>query len=301
MALFVYRRADGLPRTLDCLRANGVATLHVFSDGPADAAAAEGVAAVRELVRAIDWAAVSIVEQPRNIGLSASIRAGLDVVFVSHRRVIVVEDDVCVAPEFCAYATAALRAYEQEPRVAGITGLRYPFSREPLRDYPFDAFMAPRFSSWGWATWKDRWERFEFDHAVLRRRLRASSGLRARRAGADMPWMIHAAITEESMGGSWDVTCAANMLLDGQYFVTPTWNMVENSGLLEGTHQTGQAPAWTLAWESEQRPDLAALRFPPVVEDERVLRAYRRFFALGRRQAVLAALPRLRHALTPRR
>jgi hypothetical protein len=297
VALFVYRRHEVLPRTLQCLREAGVDALYVFSDGPADASARADVARVRELIAAIDWVAPLVTASARNLGLSASIRAGLDAVFARHSRAIVVEDDVCVAPEFCAYAKAALHAYEREPRVAGITGLRYPFSREPLRGYPFDAFMSPRFSSWGWATWGDRWERFEFDHAVLRRRLGARSDLRPRRAGADMPWMIRAAIEEESIGGAWDVACAASMLLNGQYFVTPTWNMVENSGLSAGTHDTGRPPAWTLAWERPFRPDIAALRFPPVAEDARVLRAYRRFFALGPRQAVIAALPRLRRAV----
>ncbi|HEX4034144.1 MAG TPA: hypothetical protein VHX66_06855 [Solirubrobacteraceae bacterium] len=296
VALFVYRRHELLPRTLRCLRDSGVDALYVFSDGPADASAQADVGRVRELIAAIDWIAPSVSASERNLGLSASIRAGLDTVFASHPRAIVIEDDVCVAPEFCAYAKAALETYEREPQVAGITGLRYPFSRRALRGYRFDAFMSPRFCSWSWATWGDRWERFEFDHEVLRRRLRARAGLRLTRAGADMPWMIRAAIEDESMGGSWDVDCAASMLLDDQYFVTPTWNMVENSGLSEGTHDTGRPPAWKLAWEPEYRPDLGALRLPPVAEDERVLRAYRRFFALGPRRAVMAALPRLRSA-----
>jgi hypothetical protein len=294
VALFVYRRHEILPRTLRCLRDGGVDALYVFSDGPADASARADVLRVRELVGAIDWIAPQISARERNLGLSASIRTGLDSVFSHHRRAIVIEDDVCVAPEFCAYAKAALDAYEHEPRVAGITGLRYPFSRSPLRDYPFDAFMSPRFCSWSWATWADRWERFEFDHDVLRRRLRARGDLRPRRAGADMSWMIHAAIEDESMSGSWDVDCAASMLLDDQYFLTPTWNMVENSGLGTGTHDTGRPPAWTLAWEPQHRPDLRALRLPPVAEDERVLRAYRRFFSFGPRRRMIAALSRRR-------
>ena len=275
-------------------------TLYVFSDGPADASAQADVARVRELIAAIDWITPSVTASERNLGLSASIRAGLDTVFARHSRAIVVEDDVCVAPGFYAYAKAALHAYEHEPRVAGITGLRYPFSRKPLRSYPFDAFMSPRFCSWSWATWGDRWERFEFDHETLRRRLRARGDLRPDRAGADMPWMIRAAIEDESMGGSWDVDCAASMLLDDQYFVTPTWNMVENSGLSEGTHHAGSPPRWTLAWETAHRPDLGGLRLPPVAEDERVLRAYRRFFSLGPRRAMIAALPRLRRAAARR-
>jgi hypothetical protein len=298
VALFVYRRHQQLPRTLECLRRSGAGKLYVFSDGPAAPAVAEDVEAVRALLRAVDWTETVIVERPQNIGLSASIRAGLDSVFAEHARAIVIEDDVCVAPEFCAFARAALEHYEGEERVAGVTGLRYPFARAPLDRYPFDVFMSPRFSSWGWATWRDRWRAFSFDHDELRRELAARCDVHPERAGADMPWLIREAVVEESLGGSWDVDCAANMLLRGQYFVTAAWNMVENSGQLEGTHGSERAPKWTLAWEGEHAPaDGAPARFAPVAEDEHILEAYRAFFAPGPRQVLAASLARLRSAL----
>lgn len=297
VALFVYRRHEQLRSTLACLRDSGLKQLYVFSDGPRDAEAANDVAQVRALVSALDWIEPVTLAQPENLGLSQSIRAGLDLLFERHATAVVVEDDVCVAPEFYEYACRALAHYADADRVAGITGLRYPFSRRALDDYPFDVFLSPRFSSWAWATWKDRWQRFVFDHTALRAQLAARPDLRPERAGADMRWMIEQAVVEESLTGAWDVSCAANMLLHDLYFVTPTWNMVENGGLLEGTHQTGQGPAWSLLWEPEHRPQLDALRFPPVAEDERVLQAYVKFFALSRRQTLITAIGRLRHAV----
>jgi len=266
----------------------------VFSDGPRDEEAAGDVAAVRALISSLDWIEPVTVAHDENLGLSESIRCGLDRLFETHESAIVIEDDVCVAPEFYDYARLALAHYRDADRVAGITGLRYPFDRGAFAGYDYDMFLSPRFSSWAWATWRDRWHSFTFDLAQLRGQLAARKDLRPERAGADMPWLIEHAVVEEVLAGSWDVVCAANMLLHGQYFVTPSWNMVENSGLLEGTHQTGEAPAWTLAWEPDHRPALEALRFAPVAEDAKVLRSYRKFFARSRGQALLAAVGRLR-------
>ncbi len=294
VALFVYARHALLPRTLDCLRRNGVATLYVFSDGAAEPGVEEDVERVRRIVAAVDWAETVIVERETNLGLSTSICTGLDAVFADHTQAIVIEDDVCVAPEFCEYARLALRHYEHEAQIAGITGLRYPFRRAALAGYPFDVFMSPRFSSWGWATWRDRWQRFSFDFAELRERLSARANLHLERAGADMPWMIEEAIVRQKLTGAWDVACAANMLLDDKYFVTPTWNMVESSGFIDGTHHTGKAPAWTLAWEPQHKAELDAIRFAPAIDDSRVLKAYSKFFAPPRRQALLGTLARLR-------
>lgn len=296
VALFVYRRCAPLHRTLDCLRASGAGRLYVFSDAAAGPEAQDDVAAVRALVAAIDWTDTIVVERPRNLGLSASIRDGLDSVFAAHESVMVIEDDVCVAPEFCRYAQAALDAYRDEPRVAGVTGLRYPFARDALERYPYDVFMSPRFSSWGWASWRDRWASFSFDGVALRNALaERGAELQAARAGADMPWLIENAIVRESLGGSWDVACAANMLLRDQWFVTPAWNMVENSGIVEGTHGSRRAPGWRLEWETERRPaDLGSMRFPPAAEEPGVLRDYRAFFEPGLRQRAVAALSGLR-------
>jgi hypothetical protein len=276
VALFVYRRHDLLPRTLQCLREAGVDALYVFSDGAPDEAAATDVERVREHIAAIDWIAPVLIERERNVGLSESIRTGLDWLFERHDRAIVVEDDICVAREFTDYARQALEHYRDAPAVAGLTGLRLPFGRRAFDGYPYDVFQSPRFSSWGWATWGDRWRAFCFDPAELRREIEAATSFDPERAGADVPGMIEAAILKETLHGSWDVVCNANMLLRGQYFVTPTWNMIENTGLARGTH-SDRAPRWELHWEPQHRPT-REIRFAPVEESEVVLSAYRRFF-----------------------
>ena len=294
MALFVYRRHRQLERTLACLRDAGVERLYVFSDGPADHAAVADVERVRALLDAIDWAETAIFARGENLGLSESIRSGLDHIFERHGTAIVIEDDVCVAPEFCGYAARALDHYRGQDQIAGITGLRLPFDRRALRDYPYDVFLAPRFSSWGWATWRERWREFSFDAGELRRRIAADAGFRPDRAGVDLAPMIHDAVLAETLGGSWDVTIAANMLLRRSWFVTPTWNMVENGGLEEGTHAAGPTTL-RLTWERDRSPSIEELRFAPILADERVLRAYRRFFtraaggALGQLRASTAS------------
>jgi hypothetical protein len=276
VALFAHRRPDVLTETLACLRAAGIGKLYVFSDGARGPSDEEGVERVREVIRAIDWTETQIVEREENRGLSTSIRSGLDLVFESHEAAVAIEDDIQVAPEFYRYACAGLEHYARSPRIAGVTGLRLPFATAVLDDYPYDVFLSPRFSSWGWATWRDRWRAFDFDAGSLRGRI-AASGARLSRAGADVPRMIDEAVVEETLGGAWDVFCAANMLVAGQSFITPVWNMVRYAGYGEGTHHTGD-PGWDLRWEDEWRPaQVSEIRFCPEEIDEHLLAAYLRF------------------------
>ncbi len=275
VALFVHRRHELLQRTLDCLRANGIGKLYVFSDGPRNEGEARGVERVRETIAKIDWTETVIVARTENMGLSQSIRSGLGQLFADHEAAVVVEDDVCVAPEFYGYACRALSHYRRDQRVAGITGYRVPFVRSALDQYPFDVFMSPRFSSWGWATWRDRWSSFSFDLGFLRNELEVADHVHPERAGYDLPALIHEAVVTETLGGAWDVVCNTNMLLRGQYFVMPAWNMVENTGFDDGTHFSGPPP-WQLSWEGDHRP-ADPIRFAPVEESEAILRDYLRF------------------------
>jgi hypothetical protein len=228
---------------------------------------------VREMVRGIEWASVELVERDRNLGLSESIVSGLSEVFERHDRAVVIEDDVCVAPEFGAFVAEALERYAAEPRVAGVTALRLPFPPGRLDESGSDAFFLPRFFAWGWATWGRGWRSLDFDRERLLRRLRESPHVRLERGGPDVPYMIRRALVEESLGGSWDVFASTSMLLDDLLFLVPGWNMAENVGFAEGTHP--QAPPWRLRWEPERAPRGRPVRLPPVEVDEAVLRSFR--------------------------
>jgi hypothetical protein len=284
VALFVHTRPELLDRTLECLRLTGAELLYVFSDGPRDPAERVKVDAVRERVRAIGWTEPVVIERETNLGLSDSIRRGLEDLFKRHDRVVIIEDDICVAPGFMPFVARCLAHYEDDSRVAGVTGLRLPFDRACFAHYAFDAFATPRFHSWGWATWRRGWETFDFDADRLERRLRAAR-VRAADAGADLAALVDAAVLRRQLEGAWDVFCAASMLVNRQAFIAPVWNLVENTGFASGTHFSSPPP-WTLAWE--QPPDRFAgePRLPPPVVDERILRAWKAF-AAGPRPSLL--------------
>ena len=270
VALFVYNRPELLRGTLDCLRNAGFRRLEVFADGARTEADAARVEEVRSVVAHVDWADVNLVARDRNLGLSESIRTGLDAAFERHDALVVMEDDVWVAPEFGSYVTAALAAYAEEERVAGVTGTRMPFARRAVAAYPYDAFMLPRFFPLAWATWRRAWQTFELDHGRLLDRLRAESP-RLDVAGVDLPYMTRNVLIRRSLHGAWDVCAAASVVLNDQYFLVPAWNMVENPGISSGTHPN--RPRWRLRWETELRRE-PPYRFPPVELEPRIHRSW---------------------------
>jgi SAM-dependent methyltransferase len=265
VALFVYNRPVQVRRVLESLRRNDISTLYIFSDGPKGPADTRAVNEVRELVRSIRWISPEVVERPVNHGIRASMLLGLELVFSREDRVIVIEDDVSVAPEFCAFMNVCLDRYDDSDRIAGVTGLRYPFDREVFRDYPYDVFLSPRFSSWSWGTWKRWWETIDFSHESAVRWLATAADGELRVAGPDVPAMARYLAEGGAQWGATtaDVCSLIHMIRNHQFFVCPTWNMVENLGFSEGTHVSSRASqSWSLEWETKDDFAPETLRLP---------------------------------------
>jgi SAM-dependent methyltransferase len=264
VAFFVYNRPAQVERVLESLRQNNVSKLFIFSDGPKEPADTQGVSEVRKLIRSIRWTSPEIVERPVNHGIRESMLLGLELVFSKADRVIVIEDDVSVAPEFCAFMNACLDRYHDTGRIAGVTGLRYPFDRDAFRDYPYDVFLSPRFSSWGWGTWKRWWETIDFNHERAESWLESTSDDELSVAGPDIPAMARYLAEGGSRWGATtaDVYSLLHMIRNRQLFVCPIWNMVENLGFSEGTHASRSQQSWSLEWETKDDFAPETLRFP---------------------------------------
>jgi len=76
---------------------------------------------VREFVRGVKgFARVTLVERDCNWGLARNIIDGVTTQVKAYGRVIVLEDDLVVAPHFLRFMNEALDCYEDEPQVGHI-------------------------------------------------------------------------------------------------------------------------------------------------------------------------------------
>ena len=157
--LFVYNRPEHLKRCVQSLLNNRLATdsdLYIFSDAQKTEADKLSVNQVRAFIREIvGFRNVSIIERESNWGLARSIIDGVTAMIDKYGKVIVVEDDLVVAPFFLQFMNDALMIYEDEPRVGHIQACD--FTQDP--NLP-DTFLIKWTGSWGWATWQRAWKHF---------------------------------------------------------------------------------------------------------------------------------------------
>ena len=97
--------------------------LHVFIDGPRTEKESFVIDEVAQLMHDLPFRSVQVHRATDNRGLFASITGGVSKLLQDHSRIIVLEDDLVVHPDFLRYMDDALDRYETEPRVGCIHGL----------------------------------------------------------------------------------------------------------------------------------------------------------------------------------
>lgn len=230
VALFAYRRRDHLARTLDSLAACPQARdtdLYVFADGARGEADAEDVRHVRLLLNdVIGFRSVTVVPRDVNMGLAANVIDGVGRVLSEHDRIIVVEDDMVVSPDFLSYMNQGLTMYESEPRVVSIHGYVY-----PTRGHLPDTFFLRGADCWGWATWRRGWAAFDADGAALLRRIEDAGLEREFDFDGSFPYTSMLRDQVAGVTDSWAIRWYASAFLADLLTLYPGSSLVVNIGL----------------------------------------------------------------------
>lgn len=164
--LFVYNRPEHVRRNIQALLKNELAAeseLFIYSDAAKDETSQAAVKEVRTFIRSIQgFKKITIIERAENWGLARSIIDGVTTLINRYGRVIVLEDDLVVAPHFLQFMNDALETYRDEERVGHIQACD--FTHDPSLP---DTFLIKWTGSWGWGTWDRAWKHFNADGKVL--------------------------------------------------------------------------------------------------------------------------------------
>jgi len=165
IVLFVYNRPSHTKLTVEALLKNSLeakSMMFIYSDGYKNDTDAPGVAQVRNYIHEIrGFNKVEIIERKKNLGLAKSVISGVSEILNYYDKVIVVEDDVITVPSFLTFMNNSLEYYQPDNKIFSVSGYRYPIKIPGT--YNKDVFISKRSSSWGWATWKDRWEKVDWE------------------------------------------------------------------------------------------------------------------------------------------
>lgn len=243
IALFVYNRPAHTREAIEALRKCELAKqsdLFIFSDAARTDKDAHAVSGVRQYIRNIDgFKSVSITERDTNFGLANSIIDGVTSVINAYGRIIVLEDDLIVAPGFLEFMNDALDKYESQSSVVQVSGYMFPVTV----DIDEDALFLPMTTSWGWATWKRAWQLFDPD-AKGYASLKNDSTLR-KRFNLDGAFDYFSMLEDQLVGrvNSWAIRWYLATFLCNGLTLYPRQSLVSNIGFDgSGTHCGASTP-----------------------------------------------------------
>ena len=166
--LFVYNRLDSTKKTVDALKNNLLAKesdLIIYSDGVNYIEETEkSVETIRNYIKTITgFKNIKIIERKYNHGLYMNITSGVKEVIQIYGKAIIVEDDIVTSKYFLTYMNDSLNYYKTNNKIYSVCGFQWNIKTESK------VFGLNHFNCHGWATWEDRWDKFEHDNKYLYR------------------------------------------------------------------------------------------------------------------------------------
>lgn len=231
IVIFAYNRLDGLHKLIESLHKNKyseLSELYVFIDGYKECKVndKEKVIAVQNYVIQISgFKSFNYYFSKKNNGLANSIINGVTEVIEKHGKVIVLEDDLVVSKNFLAYMNMGLNVYEKEKKVFSICG--YTNKVHLPKDYKYNTYLCTRSSSWGWATWKDRWRSVDWELNDWDKYKKMGHKFN-KWGGSDCFSMLCS--VKEGWGNSWAIRFVFFQFLQNKLSLFPVVSQVKNNG-----------------------------------------------------------------------
>ena len=166
--LFTYNRSWHTEQVIEGLKHNTVLPqkLFIFQDGLCQGEDVCEWNHVNSLIQNIDWCEKEIIVSEHNKGLADSIISGINYVFQEYDAIIVLEDDCVPTADFLNFMNQCLEKYRDMTKIYSVSGYAWPIE---LPEASEDIYFCGRMSSWGWGTWKERWNLYERDYTILRK------------------------------------------------------------------------------------------------------------------------------------
>lgn len=225
-----FNRPDLLAEVLAAVAAHGPRALYFYCDGPRKGIELDHglVQETRDLVNQFRWdCEVHTNFQETNQGLRKSMVSAIDWVFSFEDKAIVLEDDCLPSSGFFPFMERFLQTYERDSRVWGVTGSNA--AAVKVGSSESITFVSTALI-WGWATWADRWQKYDRDLSVYRDLSdKSSSKWRDIEDFHVLDWRLRVLLQTDA-SFSWASQWAWTVVYYGGLWAVPNRNMIANLG-----------------------------------------------------------------------
>jgi hypothetical protein len=281
IAFFCFNRADKTRAFLEALSQNDLAAeseLFIFCDGPRNIRDLPKVKEVHAVIDKISgFKKVHVTKREINYGVKNSIVGGISEVLKNYEKIIIVEDDILCAKSFLRFINEGLDFYRDEKNVWCITGFNYPKKMLNFpQNYAEDIFfLKARNSAWGWGTWRDRFQKIDFEISDYEQFIKSKEQVAEfNKAGGNLSTML----TQQKQGkiDTWDVQISYAMFKNAAYTLYPIKTLTKNIGFDASGVHTGFNADFT-DFEFENFTDFKFKKLAEIPNNSLAEEAYKNF------------------------
>jgi len=279
ICLFTYNRISELKQTIESLQQNNLSEqseLFIFSDGPKNELDKIKVEMVRNYIRRIkNFKFINIFESNSNKGLANSVIDGVSQIINEYGKVIVLEDDLITSANFLDFMNQALIYYEKYENIFSISG--YTAKLKSLSNDEYDNYFSRRASSWGWATWRNRWDTVDWQVKDFKKfRWNLIQRINFNRVGSDLTRML--ILQQKGKIDSWAIRWCYSQFKSQQLTVFPKTSKVNNIGIGKNSTNTKKGKRFFTPLDESKK---ANFKFNPnIILDNVIDKEFRNYYSL---------------------
>ena len=228
--VFAFNRVDAIKNLTESLLRNEESSqsdIFFFVDGPrANKHEDIPVNAVKEYIKSITgFKSINYSFSDVNNGLGNSIIKGVTEVIEIYGKAIILEDDLICSKNLLSFMNQGLDKYQDNKDVFSICG--YTNTIKLPKGYNYDAYSCVRSSSWGWATWKDRWNSIDWKLTNWEECKKHKSEFN-KWGGSDCFGMLKG--WKEGKNKSWAIRFCYSQFVQNKIAIFPTTSKISNEG-----------------------------------------------------------------------
>jgi hypothetical protein len=225
VVLLLYNRPAHSLAVLDSLKQNGVERVRAFMDHSDDPAVRRAQDGLVDDMRGTG-VEVKLHRHERHLGLARSVRFALHAVFEAADAAVVLEDDCVVRPGGMDFFREGLAALRYDRRIRSLSGYLFPC---PFIRSGTAPLLLHRFCTWGWATWRDRWQNHDPHLGRVVRSLEERN-VRIEELAGDLAELCRKPEYLENRVDIWSVPWLLEHFATSTYCVYPSDSMIDNIG-----------------------------------------------------------------------
>ena len=126
VAIIFFNRPDTLKKVFEAVRNARPSKLFLIQDGAREGRAEDAIkiAECRSVVADVDWECEVVRDYSDvNLGCGKRIYSGITNAFNTVDRIIIIEDDIVVTPDFFSFCIELLEKYKDDQRIHRISGM----------------------------------------------------------------------------------------------------------------------------------------------------------------------------------